>query len=214
MMPVQRHVDRFIWQKLQQNAALQLLAHLQFRHQAPAKPGLGEADKAFGRWAQVVYETAIDAEGRQVAMLQEVVRAEHQRRGPGQLIGAHALGKVPRNEGRAGQCTVTHRPEQYAARTGYRALTGTQARRDFTCAHALEADGLVLDHQIHQQVVLRAKFPHGLGPPSRQAVGIQGDPQALRQALFVQRRHQRLQIPLKQPHLLHVVEQAPADLGG
>ncbi len=42
----------------------------------------------------MVFEPTIDAERRQVSMLQEIIRAKHQRRRPGQLIGAHALGKV------------------------------------------------------------------------------------------------------------------------
>ncbi|MNT54678.1 hypothetical protein D3C72_1918560 [compost metagenome] len=60
-------------------------------------------------------------------------------------------------------------------------------------------------------MLLRAKLPHRLRPPGGQAVGVQGDPQAFRQALFIQRRHQALQIPFKQSHLLHVVEQPSTD---
>ena len=119
---------------------------------------------------------------------------------------------MPRNKRRAGQRPITHGPQQYAARASHRALAGAETGRDFAGAHALEADGLVFDHQVHQQVVLGAKVAHRPRPPSGQAVGIQGDAQAFRQALFVQRRHQGLQIPLKQTHLLHMVEQPPTDV--
>ena len=51
MMPVQWHVDGFIWQKLHQAAIFQLFAHLQLRHQPPPQAGLSQTDKAFGRWA-------------------------------------------------------------------------------------------------------------------------------------------------------------------
>ena len=118
---------------------------------------------------------------------------------------------MPGNKGRAGQCTVTHGAQQYAACARHRALAGADTGCHLTGAHALEADGLVLHDQIHQQMLLRAKRPHRLRPPGGQAVGVQGDPQAFRQALFIQRRHQALQIPFKQAHLLHMVEQPSTD---
>ncbi|MNN36589.1 hypothetical protein D3C81_1504910 [compost metagenome] len=120
---------------------------------------------------------------------------------------------MPRNEGRTGQGSITHRPEQNTARTGHRPLAGTQTPRHLTGAHALEANRLVFHDQVQQHMLLRAKFPHRLRPPSGEAVGIQGDPQSLRQTFFVQRRHQALQITFKQADLLHMVEQTPADLG-
>ena len=162
----------------------------------------------------MVFEPTIDAERRQVSMLQEIIRAKHQRRRPGQLIGAHALGEMPGNEGRTGQRAVAHRPQQHTAGARHRPLAGTEACSHFTCTHAFKAHGLVFDHQIHQQMLFCAKIPHGLRPPGGQAVGIQGDTQAFGQAFFVQRRHQRLQITLKQTHLLHMVEQTPANFRG
>lgn len=63
-------------------------------------------------------------------------------------------------------------------------------------------------------MLLRAKVPHHGSPPCRQAVGIKGNPQTLGHAFIVQRRDLTLQVPLKQTYLLHMVEQAPANLGG
>jgi hypothetical protein len=62
-------------------------------------------------------------------------------------------------------------------------------------------------------MLFSAELTHGTGPPRRQAVGIQGNPQALRQPFFVQCWYQALQITLQQPDLLDMVEQTPADLG-
>ncbi|MNP11428.1 hypothetical protein D3C76_1036140 [compost metagenome] len=61
--------------------------------------------------------------------------------------------------------------------------------------------------------MLGAEHPDRTCPPGGQAVGVQGNAQALRHALLVQRRHLALQIALQQTHLLHMVEQLPADLG-
>ncbi|MNZ72548.1 hypothetical protein D3C78_909290 [compost metagenome] len=147
-------------------------------------------------------------------MLQEIVRAEHQRRGAGQLVGLDPVREVPGDERRTGQGAIAHRPQQYAAGPGHRPLTGAHARGHFSGTHAFEADRLILHHQVEQQMLLGAKFPHGLSPPGGQAVGVEGDAQTLGQAFFVKRRHQALQIALQQAHLLHMVEQAPADLRG
>ncbi|MNC75197.1 hypothetical protein D3C75_1266920 [compost metagenome] len=60
MMPVQRHIDGFICQQLHQDTPLKLLPNLQLRHQPPSQAGFGQADKAFGRRAQMVLEASID----------------------------------------------------------------------------------------------------------------------------------------------------------
>ena len=137
----------------------------------------------------MMFKRAVDAQQRQIAMLKEIVRAEHQRRGARQLFGAHAIGKVPGDEGRAGQGAITHGAEQYAACAGHRALTGAETRSHFTGTHAFEADGLVFDDQVEQQMLLGAEIADGRGPPSGEAVGVEGDAQAIGQAFFVQRRH-------------------------
>ena len=97
---------------------------------------------------------------------------------------------MPGNKGRAGQCTITHGPQQHAARAGHRALAGADTSRHLTGAHALEADVLILDYQIQQHGCSAQNAPTAPRPPGGQAVGVQGDPQAFRQALFIQRRHQ------------------------
>ena len=61
--------------------------------------------------------------------------------------------------------------------------------------------------------MLGTEIPHREGPPGGQAVGVQRDAQTFGHAAFVQRRYHALQIPLQQTHLLHMVEQAPADVG-
>ena len=162
----------------------------------------------------MVFETTVHAKGRQVAVLQEIIRAEHQRRRARQLVGPHASRKMPRQKGRAGQRPITHGAQQQAASTGHRTLAGTNAGRHFTGAHALEAHGLVFDHQVQQHMLFGAEVADCLGPPSGEAVGIQGNAQALRHALLVQGRHLALQVTLQQTHLLHMVEQAPTDIGG
>jgi len=121
---------------------------------------------------------------------------------------------MPGNECRAGQRPVTHGAQQHAPRPGHRAFAGANTGRHFAGAHAFETHGLVFHHQIQQQMLLGAKIPDGVGPPRSEAISVEGDAQAFRQTFFVQRRHQRLQIPLKQAHLLHMVEQAPTDFGG
>ena len=67
---------------------------------------------------------------------------------------------------------------------------------------------------VQQQAVFGDELAHQRRPPGGQAVGIQGDAQALGRLVLGQRRHLALQVALQQAHLLHVVEQAPADLGG
>ena len=161
----------------------------------------------------MVLEAAVHPQCRQVTMLQKIIRAKHQRRGLGQLRSADAIRKMPGDKRRAGQRPVTHGAQQHAAGPGDRPFTGTQAGSHFTGAHALEANGLILNHQVQQQVLLGAKIPHGRRPPGGQAVGIQGDAQALGQTFIVQRRHRTLQVTLQQTHLLYMVEQAPADFG-
>ncbi|MNS77314.1 hypothetical protein D3C72_1108940 [compost metagenome] len=146
-------------------------------------------------------------------MLEEIIRAEHQRRGARQLFGAYAIREMPFDKRRAGQRAITHRPQQHAARARNRTLTGAKARGHFTGAHAFEADGLVFDNQIEQQMLFGAKISHRFGPPRGEAVGIKSDAQTFRQTLLVQRGHKGLQVTLKQTHLLHMVEQTPAYLG-
>ena len=81
MMPVQWHVDGFIWQKLYQHSTFKLFAYLQLRHQPPPQTCLGQADKPFGGRAQMVLKSTVYAQCGQVTMLQKVIRAEHQRGG-------------------------------------------------------------------------------------------------------------------------------------
>ncbi|MNJ65936.1 hypothetical protein D3C77_619770 [compost metagenome] len=66
---------------------------------------------------------------------------------------------------------------------------------------------------IEQHRMLGAERRDGLGPPGRQAVGIERDAQSLGQTILVQRRHLALQVTLQQTHLLHMVEQPLAQLG-
>ncbi|MCY1540308.1 hypothetical protein D9M68_759400 [compost metagenome] len=147
-------------------------------------------------------------------MLQQVIRAKHDARYPRQRRRGDAPGKVPGNECRTGQRTVTHGAQGLAARTGHRPVGGTYAGGDITGAHAFQTDVLILDHQFQQQPVPGAKLAHGSRPPGRQTIGIEGDAQALGHLALAQRRHLRLQVALEQTHLLHMIEQAPADLGG
>ena len=114
---------------------------------------------------------------------------------------------------RAGQRAITHRPEQHTACAGHRPFTGAEARGHFTGTHAFEADGLVFDNQIEQQMLFGTEIANRFGPPCGETVGIQRNAQALRQTLLVQRGHKGLQVALKQTHLLHMVEQAPANFG-
>ncbi|MNH06094.1 hypothetical protein D3C79_654490 [compost metagenome] len=213
MMPVQRHIDGGIAADFHQLAAGQLLASLQFRHQAPAQAGFGHAQEAFGRRAQVVQEAILDAQRCQVAVLQEVVRAVNDRRGTSQAAGSEALRKMPRHEPGAGQRPVAHGAQRQAARAGHRPLAATQAGRHFARTHAFQAHFLVFHHQVGQHVLLCAEVAHCAGPPGSQAVGVEGDAQALRHALLVQRRHLALQVAFEQAHLLHMVEQLAADFG-
>ena len=67
---------------------------------------------------------------------------------------------------------------------------------------------------IEQHPVLGAEQRHCTRPPGRQGVGIEGDTQAFRQAVFIQRRDLSLQVAFEQPYLLHMVEQALAQFGG
>ncbi len=67
---------------------------------------------------------------------------------------------------------------------------------------------------IEQHPVLGAERRHCTRPPGRQGVGIEGDTQAFRQAVFIQRRDLSLQVAFEQPYLLHMVEQALAQFGG
>ncbi len=66
---------------------------------------------------------------------------------------------------------------------------------------------------LEQYPMVGAERCHRTSPPGRQAVRVQGDAQALRQAIVVQRRHLALQVALEQAHLLHMVEQALAQRG-
>ena len=71
------------------------------------------------------------------------------------------MGKMPRNKARTRQRTVSHGAQQHAAGPRDRALTGAQAGCYFTGTHALEANGLILNHHIQQQVLLGTKIAHG-----------------------------------------------------
>ncbi|MNE20233.1 hypothetical protein D3C80_1133420 [compost metagenome] len=139
-------------------------------------------------------------------MLQEIIRAVHDSGGAGQAAGDKTLGEMPRHEAGAGQRPVAHGPQQQAACPGNRALTATQAGRHFAGTHAFQAHFLVLNHQVGQHVLLCAEVAHRAGPPGGQAIGVEGDTQALRHALFIQRRYLALQVAFKQAHLLHMVE--------
>ncbi|MNP07780.1 hypothetical protein D3C76_998230 [compost metagenome] len=146
-------------------------------------------------------------------MLQEIIRAVHDSGGAGQAAGDKTLGEMPRHEPGAGQRPVAHGPQWQAARPGHRALAAAQAGRHLAGAHAFQAHLLVFHHQVGQHVLLRAEVAHRTRPPGGQAVGVEGDAQALRHALFVQRRHLALQVAFEQAHLLHMVEQLAADFG-
>ena len=78
MMPVQWHVDGFIWQKLHQTSTFKLFAHLQLRDQPPSQTRLSQTDKPFGGRAQMVFESTVYAQCGQVAVLQKIIRAKHQ----------------------------------------------------------------------------------------------------------------------------------------
>ncbi|MNN22019.1 hypothetical protein D3C81_1353620 [compost metagenome] len=157
-------------------------------------------------------EAVFDTQRCQIAMLKKIIRAEHQCRRARQTPGIKAFGKVTGHERRAGQGTVTHGPQKYAARTSDRTFATTQARRHLTRPHTLETDLLILDHQVQQNLLVGAKPTDRPCPPGGQAVGVEGDAQTFGHALLVQRRHLALQIALQQPHLLYMVEQAPADI--
>lgn len=147
-------------------------------------------------------------------MLQQVVRAEHDRRHAGQGGRLDPAGKVPGNEIRAGQAAITHGSEQQRTRAGHRPRATADAARHFARAHALEPDLLVLHHKVQQHPPLGAEIAHRGGPPGRQAIGVESDAQAFRGTAFIQVRHPALQVALQQPHLLHMVEQAAPEIGG
>ncbi|MCY1181809.1 hypothetical protein D9M73_223370 [compost metagenome] len=111
MVPIQGHIDRPMGRNLDQATGLELFSHLQFRHQAPTQARFGQANEAFGRRAQLVFEPAFDAQRRQVAVLQEIVRAEHQCWHPCQLGGIEPVREMSRNELWAGQGPITHGAE-------------------------------------------------------------------------------------------------------
>lgn len=148
------------------------------------------------------------------AVLQQVVRAEHDRRHAGQGGRLDPAGKVPGNEIRAGQAAITHGSEQQRTRAGHRPRATADAARHFARAHALEPDLLVLHHKVQQHPPLGAEIAHRGGPPGRQAIGVESDAQAFRGTAFIQVRHPALQVALQQPHLLHMVEQAAPEIGG
>ncbi|MNZ67201.1 hypothetical protein D3C78_854390 [compost metagenome] len=161
----------------------------------------------------MVDETTAHAEIGQVAVLQLVVRAEDDRRRPGQFAGAHAVGEMPGDERRAGQPAIAHRPQRHAAAAGHRARAGADATSHLAGAHALEADFLVFHHHVQQYPALGAEVAHRGSPPGRQAVGIERQAQALDRAALVQHRHPLLQVAFQQAHLLHMVEQTLAQFG-
>ncbi len=158
-------------------------------------------------------EAVAQAQGREVTVLQEVVRAVDHGGRAGQARDLEAARKVPGHERRTGQRAVTHRPQGQTACAGHWPFAATQARRHFAGAHAPQADVLVLHHQVQQHLLAGAEIAHCTCPPGGQAVGIQRNTQALRDALLVQCRHLTLQVALEQAHLLDMVEQLPPDLG-
>ncbi|MOA26853.1 hypothetical protein D3C78_1476810 [compost metagenome] len=121
---------------------------------------------------------------------------------------------MPGDERRAGQTAIAHLPQRHAAAARHRPRAGADAAGHLAGAHALEADFLVLHHQVQQHPALGAETAHGVGPPGGQAVGVQRQAQAFGGAAFVQSRHPALQVALQQAHLLHMVEQALAQFGG
>ncbi len=108
---------------------------------------------------------------------------------------------------------IAHGAQCLAAPAGHRARAGTDTTGHLAGAHALEADFLVLDDKVQQHMALATEVPDRLRPPGRQAVGVQRQAQALGRSAVVQRRHRLLQVALQQAHLLHMVEQALAEIG-
>lgn len=128
----------------------------------------------------MVGKTTFDAQAGQIKVLQQVIRAEDDSRGMSQRLRRYSIWKMPGDKRRAGHGPITHRAQQHGPRTGHRALTGAYAGRHLAGAHALEADLLILHHQIQQQTLFGTERAHRAGPPGGQAVGVKCDAQALR----------------------------------
>ncbi len=161
----------------------------------------------------MVIEGLGDTELFQIAMLQPVIRPEHDGRSLCQGLGIRQIGQLLGTEQRAGQGPIAHGAQGADPGSGQWLTAGAETGRHLAGSHPTQHHVLVLDHQIQQHALLPHPGPHRRRPPVGQAVGIEGDAQPLRR-LLGQPRYLTAEIGLQQAHLLDMTEQAQAGRGG